>query len=293
MIKKGEWSMLVIPAFAPAAETYRIGPGEGQVYHRKEGEVLLPEREPRDVLDALRVAIGSTNFSAQYMQDPMPPGGNLIDREWLCYYDEEPASFDYILASWDPASTIGPESSYSVGTLWGQVGSDFYLLELVRRQLEVPALKKLIIAWNREHKPNLTVIEGPGLGQALAQDLRQTSDMRIKLYNPKDDKVTRLEAHSPRFEGGQVHLPRNARWLKVYVDELLAAPYGRYWDQVDSTTQALHVLMGRVARKRPITRRDVERREIVRREEAEPELVDVDDERPLPPFRYPNGFPKV
>ncbi|MGA0594577.1 phage terminase large subunit [Enterovirga sp. CN4-39] len=271
MIRKGEWSMLVIPAIAPRDETYQIGSRENDLYRRREGEVLLPEREPRNVLEATRRELGTMNFSAQYMQDPVPPGGNVIDRSWLSFYDEEPGSFDYLLASWDPASTIGEHSSYSVGTLWGQVGPDYYLLELTRRKLETPELRKLILAWDREHEPHETVVEGPGLGQSLVQEIRRTSDMRIGLYNPRADKEERLLTQSVRFEAGQVHLPRHAPWLRAYIDELLAAPFGAYWDQVDSTTQALDVLMARRARSRPLRRREITRREVAGREPEAPE----------------------
>ncbi len=41
------WDRLVIPAIAPEDQSYRIGPGEDDLYRRKTGEVLLPEREPR------------------------------------------------------------------------------------------------------------------------------------------------------------------------------------------------------------------------------------------------------
>ena len=267
MMKRGEWTMLVIPAIASENVTYRIGPSQGDVYERKEGEVLLPDREPLAVLEATQRELGSMNFAAQYLQNPIPPGGNIIHREWLVFYekDAEPKEFEFLLASWDVASSIEVNSSYSVGTLWGRVDEDFYLLELVRDKLETPELRKLIIEWDQIHKPNYTFIEGPGLGKSLAQDLRRTSDIDVKLYNPKFDKATRLLTHASRFESRRVHLPRDAGWLRVYVDELLAAPYGKYWDQVDSTTQALQVMLNDVTRSRPLARRNLVRRQSVRR----------------------------
>lgn len=265
MIEKKGWHILVIPAIATGDEEYRTGARPCDIHRRQEGEVLLPDREPQSVLDELRTSLGTTNFSAQYQQDPVPPGGNVIQRSWLRYYDEEPSTFDYLLASWDPASTLGADASYSVGTLWGQVGPDCFLLEHVRRKLETPELKKLIVAWAGEFGPDLTVIEGPGFGQALAQDIRRSSDMPLTLYDPPYDKETRLLIQAARFEAGHVHLPRNAVWLVAYREELLAAPYGRYWDQVDSTTQALYVLNARASRDRPRVRRNLERRDPVRR----------------------------
>lgn len=245
MIRRGEWDMLVIPAVAPEAQTYKIGPGEDDVYHRPEGEVLLPDREPQAVLDALKIEIGSMNFSAQYMQDPVPPDGNIIKREWLRYYEEEPQPFLRVISSWDLASTIEEKSSYSVGMLWGEYDDDFYILDMVRRKLETPELRKLIIEYEGKWDPNVSIIESTELGRSLCQDLRQTTKIRPKLITTRIDKEARLLTQAARFEGGRVLLPVAVPWLDDYEEELLAFPYGRNDDQVDATSQALYFLTTR------------------------------------------------
>src|SRR5208283_3196682 len=40
-------------------------------------------REPLDILEALKLQIGSDAFSAQYQQAPMPPGGAMVKRHWV------------------------------------------------------------------------------------------------------------------------------------------------------------------------------------------------------------------
>ena len=75
MIERNGWEMLIIPAIATEAKTYRIGPAPNQTYRRRKDEVLLPDREPKAVLDEMRRAIGSMNFAAQYQQDPIPAEG--------------------------------------------------------------------------------------------------------------------------------------------------------------------------------------------------------------------------
>jgi hypothetical protein len=44
---------------------------------------LHPERESRAALDAMKRAMGSPTFAAQYQQSPVPPGGNMIDWNWF------------------------------------------------------------------------------------------------------------------------------------------------------------------------------------------------------------------
>ena len=247
MIRKRGWDLLIIPAIAPEAEVYRIGSDECEVYRRSAGEVLLPDREPPDVLDSLKIEMGTMNFAAQYQQDPAPPGGNIIQRDWLRFYDEEPREFLRTLSSWDLASTIGERSSYSVGLLWGELDRKYYLLELVRGKYETPTLRKLIIEREIAWDPTATIIEKTELGESICQDLRRTTDLRPKLMSARIDKEARLLTQAARFEAGRVLLPKGATWLEEYVSELLAFPYGRHDDQVDATSQALHVLTGRSA----------------------------------------------
>jgi hypothetical protein len=48
-----------------------------------------------------------------------------------------------------------------------------------------------------------------------------------------------MEAQSAKIEAGHVHLPREADWLDEFLRELLAFPYSRHDDQVDSVSQYL------------------------------------------------------
>ena len=258
------WVMLVIPAIATEDAAYQIGPGERDAYHRRAGEVLLPDREPREVLDATRVGIGSMNFAAQYQQDPVPPGGNVIQNAWLRSYESEPEKFHMIVSSWDLASTLGEDSSYSVGQLWGVSDGKFYLLDVVRDRLEAPALRHRMIETVRDWEADANLVEATELGRTLVQDIRRTTDVPLLPVRPKGDKVARLLAQSARFEAGQIYLPEHAPWLAAYMSELLAFPYGRYDDQVDATSQALNYLTAKLARTRDRPRRDLNRRDNIR-----------------------------
>ena len=68
-----EWTVLSLPAIAERDEQIPIG--NGQFYCRRAGDVLHPEREPRDVLESLRAQLGAETFAAQYQQQPVAPGG--------------------------------------------------------------------------------------------------------------------------------------------------------------------------------------------------------------------------
>ena len=260
------WTKLIIPAIASEDADYPTGPDPHDVHHRRTGEVLLPDREPREVLEAMRVAIGSMTFAAQYQQDPVPADGNVIKRDWLCYLEELPDTFERTISSWDLASTLDERSSYSVGQHWGVLGTRYYLLDVIRRRLEAPALRQLIMDTLADWEPDANLVEETELGRSLVQDLRRTERAPLVLRRPKIDKQARLLAQSARFEARQVILPQSASWLADYTRELLAFPFGKNDDQVDATSQALDYLTAKAARAGPIVRRDITRRSIVRRD---------------------------
>jgi predicted phage terminase large subunit-like protein len=175
----------------------------------------------------------------------VPPEGNIVKREWLRFYGERPSSFDLVIASWDTASTLSETADYSVGTVWGAKGLDFYLLDLVRGRFEVPELRREVLRVSQKWGADQTIIEDTDIGRAITQDLRRSGEWRAILRRPRFDKEARFLAQSARFESGQVHVPQEAPWLACWLEELLAFPNGRHDDQVDSTSQALDYLAAR------------------------------------------------
>jgi hypothetical protein len=113
-----EWNLLSLPAIAEVDEKIQVG--ENTFHFRKRGEALHPAREPLELLEQIRRDSGPNVFAAQYLQSPVPEGGNMIRREWLEYYVDLPrrTSRSRIILSWDTAAKDGPHNSWSVCTVW-------------------------------------------------------------------------------------------------------------------------------------------------------------------------------
>lgn len=144
VLPKGHWETLSIPATAEVEERYEIS--KGLFHTRPAGDILQPEREDRAALEAARQGLGPLNYSAQYQQDPQPAAGNLIKRDWLKFYRDLPLPITQLpqVFSLDPAWTITEHASYSVLTRWALHDGNYYLLEVWRDRLEMPALRKMI-----------------------------------------------------------------------------------------------------------------------------------------------------
>ena len=240
VLEKGpSWTHLNLPAIAEASHEVEIG--GGMTYKREVGEVLHPEREPIDVLDELKAAMGSQGFSAQYQQTPVLPGGALIKRVWFRSYTRppKPGPHDRIVQSWDTASKANKTNDYSVCTTWLIQGSDYYLLDVLRERLEFPDLRRRIISHAKRYKAKAVLIEDASSGAALIQDLKREGTVRPIAICPDRDKIVRLEAQSAVIEAGHVLLPSSAPWLDEFLFEVLAFPHGRFDDQVDSLSQFL------------------------------------------------------
>jgi hypothetical protein len=103
LLEQEGWTPLNLPAIAESE--FRIPLGPGRYHLRRVGDLLHPEREPREVLDEFKRSMGSLDFAAQYQQEPVAEGGNLIKWNWLQFYDEPPGRTpdDRIIVSWDTA----------------------------------------------------------------------------------------------------------------------------------------------------------------------------------------------
>jgi len=86
LMELGGWDVLSLPAIAEQDESVAIG--QREFHLRRAGEALHPELESLASLKNLQRQIGSDDFFAQFQQCPVPPGGAMIRREWLRYYEK-------------------------------------------------------------------------------------------------------------------------------------------------------------------------------------------------------------
>ncbi|GBD49575.1 hypothetical protein METY_2788 [Methylopila sp. Yamaguchi] len=84
-------------------------------------------------MPALRSRLQTFTTSANWVRsNKLPLEGNIVKREWLRFYDEAPRELDLGIASWNTALTLSEAPDWSVGTVWGAKGLDFYLLKCLR-----------------------------------------------------------------------------------------------------------------------------------------------------------------
>ncbi len=246
VMEREPWEVLSLPAIAEQDEKYLIECPMGNYhYERKAGTALHPERDSLETYRKIRETVGEYTFQSQYQQNPMTREGGLIKREWIKYYETAlPRDMEYILQSWDTANKGGECNDYSVCTTWGTRDGNFYLLDVFRKRLNFPDLKRAILDLFKKYNPLKLLIEDRGSGTSMLQELKSEYIWCLEAYNPQQgsDKLMRLAKQSVKFENGRVYLHKQSPWLDEYIQEITGFPGTKHDDQVDSTSQALDVL---------------------------------------------------
>lgn len=99
----------------------------------KEGELLFPERFPREVVERDKKAMGQYAIASQFQQRPAPRGGGMFKTAWFSLVDAAPADC-YWVRHWDLAATEKKDAAFTAGVLIGQSRSTkmFYIADVKR-----------------------------------------------------------------------------------------------------------------------------------------------------------------
>lgn len=237
LLASGGWDLLKIPAIASEDLSYKIGTNQ---YSYTQGELLNPNRDQVEFLNNIEREIGTRNYAAQFLQEPLPESFSLLSPDDITYYSDLPEKFDYYVQSWDTAIKTSLQADYSVGTCWGISHNKYYLVAMIRKKLTYPDLKMTIENFANKFLPKYLLIEDKASGQSIIQDLKLSNRNNIVPIKPKLDKVTRFASVVPIFQAGKVFLPEKASYKREMINELLNFPNVKHDDIVDSISQFLN-----------------------------------------------------
>jgi hypothetical protein len=239
----------------------------------EEGQLLFPERFPREAVEQLKIALGSDGYASQMQQRPNPEGGGIIKTKWFGYYENLP-EIQYREIYADTAMKTGEQHDYSVFQCWGKgKNGNIYLIDQIRGKWEAPELKRQAIAFwikmsgldVRTHGQLRRIcIEDKASGTGLIQSIR--AEGRIPIFPIKEedkrttesrnkrkedskqervskDKYTRVYAITPILEAGMVYLQKDAPYLFDFLEEcesFTADDTHPHDDQVDPMVYAIN-----------------------------------------------------
>ena len=213
---------------------------------KDDGTALWPEFWDVEELLSKKAALDIRYWNAQYMQKPTSEEGALIKREWWQIWEkEDPPDCEFIIMSLDAAQEATNRADYNALTTWGVFYNEetqnfaIILLNAIKKRMEYPELKKLVLEEYKEWQPDAFMVEKKSNGSALYQEFRRMG-VPVGEFTPGkgQDKIARVNAVSDLFASGIVYAPDH-RWAKEVIEECNDFPAGTNDDLVDSTTLAL------------------------------------------------------
>ena len=226
-----KWEVIELPAILPS------------------GKPLWPQFWKLEELEAVKASLSVQKWNAMYQQQPTNDEGAILKREWWRVWPhDDPPIVNYIIQTMDTAYSKKETADFSVIATWGvffpdeDSGANIILLDVFRKRMDFPELKRVAKEQYDQWQPDNVLIEAKATGISLQQELRRMS-IPVTLYSPGGrktgtDKVSRANAVAPILEAGMVWAP-DRDWAEELVEECAAFPNGDNDDMVDVTTMAL------------------------------------------------------
>ena len=188
------------------------------------GESAIPETvSTKSLLDTQRT--NPFAFAAQYQQEPIIIGGNLLKLGDFKYYDEsELPKMELKIITCDTAMKAREHNDHTVLQCWGRSMRRAFLIDQVRGRWQPAELLKVARQfWDKHNKAASPVayiaIEEAAAGFSLMMEMRKKGIPAKGIVRHKD-KVTRVKDILAYQATGMVYLPRQAPWLPAFEVEL-------------------------------------------------------------------------
>ena len=212
----------------------------------------------RELLQEKRRDFGPYTFACQIMQNPVADDVMGFKREWMQFYDEEPAEIReslnvYLLV--DAANSKKKGSDYTV--IWAiGLGGDqnAYVLDILRDRLNLTERAEKIMELHRKWKPIAVRYESYGMQGDVEhiQHVQKSNRYRFNIdivggQTPKNDRIRRL---MPWYENGRFYFPKTLIYrdyegvardmVGIFLeDEFVAFPVSVHDDMLDSQARLL------------------------------------------------------
>lgn len=206
-----------------------------------QGGLLWPTRFPVDSFPDLTTS--DYVFATQYLQRPAPLAGGLIKKDWFEVVSSVPNDIRYDLFI-DTAQTKDiKKNDPSTILVAGVKDNTLYVRDCHEVWLEFPDLLRKISEVGNLYSNGKIWIEPKSNGKDIAASLRRETMLNvIELDPPRDGKLTRTTAVTPKMESRRVKLLQGS-WNDGFLDQLSLFPNGRHDGQVDTVVYAIGKLL--------------------------------------------------
>lgn len=204
---------------------------------------LWPAKWPRAKLLERKAEIGAASFARGYRLVPLAEEDTPIRAEWVRFW-HEPAEYDRIVLSVDPAVSAKARADASALVVLGRANVAIHVLEATARRVAAPELVALIDDADRRWNPGAILFESnaafAGIKDLLVRHAR--FGPKVKGIVQSRRKVDRVAAFAVTVENGAFRLGEGQGEL---FDEMTTFPFGERDDLVDAAAMGTaHLLAG-------------------------------------------------
>lgn len=244
------WKVINIPAQA----------GDNDILGRSPGEWLQSaRRRTAEQWEQIKVAVGPKVFQSLYQGNPTVEEGGVFPSDWARYdhpmwvVKDNGARFvpgmergdQEMVQSWDLTFSDTAGSDFVVGQVWLRVGTDAYLLDMVRERMNftatIGAIKSMSAKWPQAvGKFVENAANGPAVINALHQEI-----VGLIPVEPEGSKLARASAVSPLAFSRNIILPSSHLLPNVddLIEEARAFPDSAHDDTIDALSQAINRIL--------------------------------------------------
>ena len=217
-----------------------------------DGELLFPERFPRDVVERDKRVMGSYAVAGQNQQRPAPREGGMFKREWFDVVDAVPAQARRV-RRWDFAATDPKEQrkksgdpDWTVGLLLSEHQGIYYVEHIVRDQVSPAGVERMLHATAEQDGKGVRVRlpQDPGAAgkSNAAHQIKLLAGWDVRAAPETGSKEVRATPVAAQAEAGNVKLVRGP-WVEAFLEEVSMFPNAAHDDQVDALSGAFAELV--------------------------------------------------
>jgi predicted phage terminase large subunit-like protein len=233
------WEVISLPALGfDQADGTRIGDDEG--------DALWPERWPREEL--LKKKRDDYEWRSKFQQSPVGRGGALF--RGARFYTDLPVRYR-VGKGCDLAYTAKTRADYSCAIVLLEHDDLYYVVDVRRQQCEAPDFAAVLAGLNVSHPTGGWHWFCSTTEKGVAQ-LMTDKGVHVEPVLATADKFVRAQPVATAWNEGRVLLPRDAPWLKSFVDELgiFTGVGDKHDDQVDALASAFESVRYRAEKPR-------------------------------------------
>lgn len=234
ILEEDGWTVVNLPVYAE----------EEDILGRSPGDVLWPEHLDKDFIEDKRKRMGEFWFQCEYMNNPVPLTGNMINPDLIKRFDRTQSvrSNKVRIMYVDMAFTDGnlnPRADETCITILDFDTNQFYLQKQYAGRWSTDQSKQEMMKAFNYWKPDTALIEEVSASKIMINDMMALG-YPFRGFNPgQAKKEARIMELIPYIESERLLFKYGEDW-SVLLEQIRAFPMGRMDDRLDSLWGAIH-----------------------------------------------------